>query len=451
MRILRLALYDVKALLRSKDILFWSIAWPVVWMLMYAFIFVPPTSEPVALSITIIDMDNGFSYEELAKLEIPINVSGIGESKEVISLNFTEKLVKALEDYAKEKGIELKLNTIRAADNDVVEYIDEGRSIIEKRDVDLVIIIPPNASECYAIWAPVRLGIVVKAGSPIEEHMNIGTVLQSIMNMSKTLSLYRINKTLEYVEKRSGLSDVRVDFVMYGLYGIAFPLAPQIENVKPKAVEDRAGKLGLTTIGALGYIAMLSSMTTATGFFVYKKENGVLRRLMASPLRLRTLIAVDLTSALIFEALSMVVLVLVGLALGARIILDITNPLHIVAMIVIAIAALFAYGMGLLIAPFARSARGASSLAVIISLILVFTTGIWWPPKQMLIGPLRVFAEVFPPSIAFDIVKDLVVWQRSLEYVLPKLVVMSYGCIALLVVIVALYYRRLEKIASRII
>ncbi len=107
--------------------------------------------------------------------------------------------------------------------------------------------------------------------------------------------------------------------------------------------------------------------------------------------------------------------------------------------------------MGLLIAPFARSARGASGLAVVISLILVFTTGIWWPPKQMLVGPLRAFAEVFPPSIAFDIVRDLVVWRRSLEYILPKLATMGYGCIILLVIIIALYYRRLEKIASKII
>ena len=420
---------------------------------MFAFIFVPPTPGPVTLSITIMDMDNGFSYEELAKLGVPVNTTGIGEDvgKEVVSLNFTEKLVETLEDYAREKGIELKLNIIRTVGNNVAEYIGKGRSIIEKRDVDLVIIIPPNASECYAIWAPVRLSILVKASSPTEEYMNIGTVLQSIMNMSKTTSLYRINKTLEYRGRRFGLSDARVNFMIYKLYGIAFPLAPQIEVVKPRAVKDRPGILGWATIGALGYITMLSSMTAAAGFFVYRKESGTLRRLMASPLRLRTLIAIDLTSTLIFEALSMVVLVLVGLALGARIILDIMNPLHIVAITVIVIAALFAYGMGLLIAPFARSARGASGLAVAISLILVFTTSIWWPPKQMLVGPLRVFAEVFPPSIAFDIVRDLVIWQRPLEYILPKLVVMSYGCIALLAVVIALYYKRLEKMASRII
>lgn len=453
MGILRLALYDVKMLLRSKDMLFWSIAWPIIWMLMTAFIFVPPTSGPAALSITIIDMDNGFSYKELAKLGIPFNSTGIGEgvSREAVSLNFTKKLVETLEDYAKEKSIKLKLNIIKAVDDNVTEYIIKGRSIIREKDVDLVIIIPPNASECYTIWAPVRLGILVKASSPTEEYMNIGTILQSIMNMSKNTSLHRINKTLEYMGKRLGSNGVRVELVMYGLYGIAFPLVPQIEVVKPKAVEDRPGVLGWITIGALGYIAMLSSMNAATGFFVYKKESGILRRLMASPLRLRTLIAIDLTSTLIFEALSMIVLVLVGLALGARIILDIMNPLHILAIIVIAIAALFAYGMGLLIAPFTRSARGASGLATAVSLILVFTTGIWWPPKQMLVGPLRVFAEVFPPSIAFDVVRDLVIWQRSLEYILPKLVVMSYGCIILLITVIALYYRRLEKIASKII
>ena len=425
---------------------------------MAAFIFVPPTSGPVTLSITLIDMDNGFSVEELAKLGIPVNNTSISkdvgskESSLIMPLNFTEKLIKALEDYAKEKNIKLKLNVLKITSDNVTEHISKGKEFIEEKDVDLVIVIPPNASECYTIWAPVQLGILVKASSPTEEYMNIGTILQPIVNMSTTTSLYRINKTLEYIEEYfESIGRVQVKFVMYGLYGIAFPLVPQIETVKPKTVEDRPGILGWYTIGALGYIAMLSSMTTASGFFVYKKESGTLRRLMASPLRLRTLIAIDLTSTLIFEAISMVIVILAGLALGARIILDITNPLHILAIAVIAIAVLFAYGMGLLIASFARSARGASGLAVVISLILVFTTGIWWPPKQMLVGSLRAFAEVFPPSIAFDIVRDLVVWRRSLEYILPKLATMGYGCIILLVIIIALYYRRLEKIASKII
>jgi len=450
-RILRIALYDVKMLLRSKDVLFWTIAWPIIWMLMTAYVFVPPTPGPVTFSVTLIDADHGFSLEELAKFGIPVTNTTMNFT--ISSVNFTEKLIDALEDYAKERGMKLKLNVIKVKDHNITKYIEEGRRIIKERDIDLVIIVLPNASECYTIWAPVRLNILAKASNPTEEYANIGTIIQPLVNMSTTMSLDRINKVMEYMEKYFEWQGVSIPkkFIVYGLYGMAFPVVPQIKSVKPKVVEDRPGILGWTTIGALGYIAMLSSMTSAAGFFVYRKESGTLRRLMASPIRLRTLIATDLTSTLIFEAISMIILVLVGLAIGARIILDITNPLHLLAIAIIAVAALFAYGMGLLIAPFARSARGASGLAVVISLLLVFTTGIWWPPKEWLVEPLRSFAEVFPPSIAFDIVRDLVVWQRSLEYIAPKLVTMSYGCIVLLALIIALYYKRLEKIASRII
>jgi len=271
MGILRLALYDVKMLLRSKDVLFWTIAWPIIWMLMVAYVFVPPTPGPATLSITIIDLDNGFSIEELAKLGVPVN--NTSTSKEISSLNFTglnftKELIKVLEDYAEKNNIKLKLNVIKSINEDMIKCISKGREIIKEKNVDLVIIIPSNASECYTIWAPVRVGILVKASNPTEEYMNIGTILQPIVNMSVRTSLYRINKTLEYIEKYFEFmgNKTQVKFVRYGLYGIAFPIVSQIESVKPKAVEDRPGILGWTTIGALGYIAMLSSMTATPGF-----------------------------------------------------------------------------------------------------------------------------------------------------------------------------------------
>ena len=454
MRVLRLALYDVKALLRRRDVLFWVIAWPIIWMLMTAFIFVPPRPGPTTLSVTLIDMDRGFSVEELMKILARYGVSltnvSRGSATFATPINFTEELVESLKSYAKEKGIELRLNVVKALSNNVTRYVEEGREIIRREGVDIVIIVPPNASECYAVWTPVRLVVLVKASSVAEEGMNVGTIIQPLVNLSVATSLHRINETLSYVGRYFARAPYS-KFVKLGLYGIAFPVVPEIESVKPRALIDRAGVLGWYTVGALGYVAMLESMTSAAGLFVYRKEGGVLRRLLASPLRFRTLVAVDLLSTVMFEAIAMAILVLIGISLGARIVLNVANPLHLLAIALIVVAMLFAYGMGLLIAPFARSARGASGLAVVLSLILVFTTGIWWPPKEMLSGPLRTFANVFPPSIAFDIVKDLIVWQRPFEYVLPKLITMGYGCIALLTAIVVLYHRRLEKIVSKMI
>ncbi len=440
------ALYEFKATLRSKDVLFWVIGWPIIWMLMTAYIFIPSGTKPLSLSITIIDMDKGINIEEFNKIANYVNTSYANYTFKPI--NFTKELIKVIEDYCKSKDINLKLEVIRDVCNNSSTCINYGKKIIGERDIDVVIVVPRNASLCYTIWAPVRLIILLKAGQPTEEYIFMGSVIQPLVNMSIATSLKRIDLVVNFIPEEVQ-EHVNISVIKYSLYGLVFPLTLELESVKPKTIADRPGMLGWMTIGALGYVAVLASMTSAIGIFVYRRESGILRRLIASPIKLRDFILGDIVSTLMFEGLSMIILIVVGLALGARIILNPLNPLHLLAIIVIAIAALFAYGIGLLLAPIVRSPRGATGIGVVISMILIFTTGIWYPPKELLIEPLRTFSNIFPPSIAFDIVRDIIVWQRSLEYIAPKLMTMSLGCMVLLLAVMMMYYKRLERIVSK--
>ncbi len=440
-----MALREVRMALRSKEIVFWTVIWPLIWILMVAFIFVAP-AKPVVLSIAVIDLDQGISAKN-----VTMYPSGFEPKR------FDEILLKAIEESAQRERIELRLRIVNGT---VCVYpcTELARKLIENKTSDIVIVIPPNASKCFSFWIPVRLAIFVKAERASEEHLLLAPLYNVTINISVSESLRRINATIEMIEYLSRnmssyihMPNTSLNLVRLGLYGIAFPLVPDIEPVKPKAVVERGGALGYTVLGGVGYIVMLSSMTQAVGILVYRKESGLLRRLLASPLRFRELIIVDLVSALIFQLIACAVVVAVGIAIGARIPFNPMNLDHWVAVFVIALASLFAYLLGLALVPLSRSARGASGLAVALSLMFVFTTGIWWPPKEMLPLPLRFFAEIFPPALAFDVARSILVWGRPLISVSNELGIAILGTVVLAFIVALIYFRRFERIVLRVL
>ncbi len=438
-----MALREVRMSFRSKEVVFWTIVWPIIWILMVAFIFVAP-AKPTILSVAIVDLDRGANIENLSALPPGFTVK-----------EFDRALVNALTEYARREGIELKLRILK---NLSCTYPCTGiaRELIENRSSDVVIVVPPNASECFSFWAPVRLTVFVKAERSAEQYIYLGPLYSVIVNMSVNASLSRINTTVEMVKRFFGsmsevMPNASLEYVRLGLYGIAFPLIPEIEPVKPRAVIERGGALGYTVLGGIGYVVMLSSMTQAVGILVYRKETGLLKRLLASPLRFRELVATDLVSALLFQLIASLMVALVGIGIGARIPFTPLNAEHWVAVAAIVLASLFAYLLGLALAPIARTARGASGLAVALSLMFVFTTGIWWPPKEMLPTPLRMFANVFPPALAFDAARSILVWERPLASVASELGVAVLGTALLAFLVTLIYFRRFERIVLRVL
>ncbi len=428
---------------RSKEVVFWTIAWPIIWILMVAFVFMAP-AKPVVLSVAIVDLDQGVSIENASALPPGFPVR-----------EFVETLINSLAEYTRREGIELKLRLLRNPDC-AYPCADIAHELIENKTSDVVIVVPPNASECFSFWAPVRLAIFVKAERSAEQYLYLGPLYGVIANISVNTSLSRIDTTVKMVEQfyknTSGFTlNASFSYIKLGLYGIAFPLVPEIEPVKPRAVIERGGALGYTVLGGIGYVVVLSSMTQAIGILVYRKETGLLKRLLASPLRFRELVAMDLISVLIFQLIASIVVVLVGIGIGARIPFNPLIPDHWGAIAAIILASLFAYLLGLALAPMARTARGASGLAVALSLLFIFTTGIWWPPKEMLPLPLRAFANIFPPALAFDAVRSILIWGRPLTSVARELGVAMIGTALLAFLVVLAYFRRFERIVLRVL
>lgn len=148
--------------------------------------------------------------------------------------------------------------------------------------------------------------------------------------------------------------------------------------------------------GVLALSVMSTAMTglaIATGF---ERSTGVLKRLAVTPLGRRDLIAAKVGAVLVVEAIQVVILVLVGMALGWQPTTGLVGALAAMTLATVAFA-----GLGMLMAGTLPSLT-TLALANAIHVLLLLFGGIVVPIDDMP-GALQVLARALPIGALSDI------------------------------------------------
>ena len=455
---LKLIIYEFKQTIRRKEIIFWVILWPLFWLFMAFFVFIPSEkSIHISVKIGILDLDK----TENTTVHFKVFMSKTWEFK---TKNFTADFINTFKELNGSNNIFYKLKLFKDVSNES-KFVHD---LIYNKGFDVVISILNNSSLNYTYNFPVKLRIYVKYENPAKYYQLIGYLMNIISRFNINKTIERVNMYVNYAI--SGFRyymnysryfnyskwNVTEDFVKWFRYaligwyfGLAYPTYPELKEVKPKVYALRSKILGWTTVGLIGFMMMYTILISSIGVFAFRSEEGVLRRLIVSGFKLRDLIIVDFLSTLLLVLLASLVLIITGVALGAEIVFNPFNLDHWISIGITLLTVLFMYMLGLLIAPFVKNAKTATSIGVILGLLIVFLTGIYWPPKEMLPIPLQVFASNFPPAISFDILKVVIVWNKPITQLLPDIIKVITGSLLITAVIILLYWKRLEKLLSK--
>jgi ABC-2 type transport system permease protein len=163
--------------------------------------------------------------------------------------------------------------------------------------------------------------------------------------------------------------------------------------------------------GMLGYGAIATGLAGLSIVVVIRREQGVLKRLRATPLPAPTYIAALLTTTLIAFAIEAVCMVLIG-RFGFH-----THVRHAVSMALALLLGAIAFtALGLALAAVIRSDEGASAVVNAVYLPLSFVSGAFFSPHSF---PqfLRTIADVFPLVYLIRLVRDVMlrgaqIWDR---------------------------------------
>jgi len=418
-------LKDLKTTFRSKASVFWIFAWPAIWLLLTAFVFVPPTAgQPMTLGA----INNDTS-------SLPVNGSMLVEI-----LNETT--------YRGVKLFDVKLYENKSL---MLEDLRRGR-------LDGGIIIPEGFGE-KLIFRQASIEVYVGARSPQTAQTTEYILKGFIQELNKGISIRKINETLKYMKLAEKYIPKNVstsiagnlswiEFVREWMLGLASPINASFHEVKPKALLERSSILGWYTFGALGMSILYSGLTAGSVMAVEEKERGTLRRLLASPATSTDMLVGKTLASLIVLALMSAFMIILGVfGCGAKII---WNPLRVedwIAGFMIILVALMMIGLGMLLSLVTKTVRSATNLSVVIGLMLAFMAGIWFP-KWWLPKWMQILADIFPGAWAIDVARSILVYEAELAEVAGRALEVLVAAIAIYLLGVLAYRKILRRYAE---
>jgi len=402
---------DFKEVFRSKETLFWIIAWPILWVVLSAYIFVPPGIEsPRTLDIGVVNYD--------VESQFPMNGT------------YFVEIINSVE-Y---KGA--KIFNVKIYDNEssMIEDLKKGR-------LDGGIVIPKDFGE-NIIFGQANLRVYIGARDIQSAQITEGILKGFIQSVSREISLRKIEKALEYIPED------RRSFIRNWSIGVAIPINATFVEIKPKVMMARNTMIGWFTIGAIGMSLLYSGFNIGALIVIEEKERGTLKRLLSSPMTSTELLVGRTLSGLMILALMAIIVLVAGYTIcGARIV---WNPYKIeywAVPLLLVMVALLTIGLGSLLSLITKTIKGATALSTIIGLLLSFLTGIWLP-KWMLPEWLRVLAEVFPPTWAIEAIRAVMVFEAGIEDIAVDLIRVSTATIIAYILGVLAYRYLLRKYAE---
>lgn len=417
---------DLKIISSDKVALFWLIAWPMFWLILVAYVFVPPgTVSPVKLTVGVVNQDT--------------DVEGLN----ITSVHFIEVLANIT--YRGERIFEVKMY-----DNESLLIND-----LKQGKLDCGILIPANFSLNLTI-STARIRVFIGARDVYSASISYNVITSFLNEFSRRVGLARANTTLLYFEKsleyinqtyiqeNITLSEF-LEIIKAYVYGIAMPLNITYEEVKPEALTTRANILGWYTIGAIGMTFLYSGFSLGAAAVYKEKAYGTLKRILVSPISPAVLIMALIMSNMIILLISAFTLLLMGVyVIGANILFIPINPVHWLIPILLIASAYISLGIGLVLSLFTKTPYGASTLGTALGLILSFTAGIWFP-RTWLPSWLQIIADYFPPTWVIDTIRKIAIYNVSFDDVSIDLVKIGFAIIAVICIDIAVYKARIRK------
>jgi len=202
-------------------------------------------------------------------------------------------------------------------------------------------------------------------------------------------------------------------------YGIARPLNFTVKEVLPETLSTRESIIGWHTLSMIGVQILYTGLFIGALALVTEKETGTLRRILSAPVNPWNILIGKTLGGFIETGISILITIIVGIfVFGAKITWNPFNPAHLLLIPLLILGELSTIGIGLIISIFAKSARGASGIASAIAWPLMMLTGIVLP-KWLLPPEFEILSYILPLSQIIDITKNIVVWNKGLDAILP--------------------------------
>jgi ABC-2 type transport system permease protein len=183
--------------------------------------------------------------------------------------------------------------------------------------------------------------------------------------------------------------------------------------------------------GMLGYGVVATTFAGLSIVLVIRREDGILKRLRATPLPAWAYIGAVLGSTLAVFAIEAVALILIG-----RAAFGVPIPDHLFSLVLVLLLSALAFtALGLALTSLVRSAEGSSAVVNFVYLPMAIISGTIFTPKEYP-SFLRAIADVLPLTYFTKVMREVMVQHHHIWSVAGSLaIVVLWGVIGLVAAI----------------
>jgi ABC-2 type transport system permease protein len=255
----------------------------------------------------------------------------------------------------------------------------DERAALADGQRDLILILPENFGPVVTaqgpVWEPMTLQALYHAGRPAESQVGLGIL-------------------------RSG-----VDEMNFAVIGV-----DRVVTLESAAVAARdLGYIDFLMPGIIGMAIMQLGLFSVSFSFVTMKREGVLRRLLATPLSPATLLASQVVTRLLVVVVQTVILTGVAVfVFGA----EFAGNFFAVLLAAGLGGAVF-LALGFAVSGWARTEQQAAPLANIVSLPMMFLSGVFFS-RDVLPNVLQVVTDYLPLTFLVEAIRGMTVQGDSI-------------------------------------
>ena len=235
-----------------------------------------------------------------------------------------------------------------------------------------------------------------------------------------------------YHGSRAGESQVGLGIVQSRLDAMNFAItgAPRLITLESQAVAARdLGYIDFLMPGVIGMAIMQLGLFSVAFSFVTMKREGVLRRLLATPLRPVTLLAAQVITRLIVVLAQTVILAAVAVFLfGAAFAGN-----FFAVLLAAGLGGAVFLALGFAVSGWARTEQQAAPLANIVSLPMMFLSGVFFS-RDVLPGILQTVTDYLPLTYLVEAIRGMTVQGDSIFTQWPNLLGLAVWLVVAFVV-----------------
>ncbi|MCQ6561496.1 ABC transporter permease [Paenibacillus mendelii] len=321
---LQLTVSQLKLFARNRQMLVFTLFFPVFFMLMFGFLF--NNDGPMSLDASIIDQDRTEASQELA--------SRFGQTG----------------------VLNIKTSDTEAAALDALKHNDLG----------LVVVIPEGYGDSLSKFAQVS--------EPSSGGTNGGSAAVNAGTPAQIRMIYDSSNLTT-----AGMAKAAVNAVTDGVSKELVHFTPAVTVAEESVQSQQLSYIDFLVPGIVAMMIMSNNLNGVAGQIASWRERGVLRRMQSTMLRPSSFIAAQITARLALNGVQAVIVLLIGQFIFGTQVRGSWGTL----LFFVIIGTLAFMSIGFIVASLARTPESANPIAAFLSFPMMFLGGVFFPIKNM--------------------------------------------------------------------